>query len=180
MVRYAALLRGVNLGSTRKVAMADLRRVLESSGLEEVETYLRSGNVVFDSKENDRSLLLDRLEGLLAAEFGFDIPMVVVTAEELSRVVDANPYAGPAAADPTKVHVTFLEPMPAPTAWRDVKAQNFGEERFEVGETWIYLHLPNGMGRASLPAALDRAIGDAVATTRNWRTVLRVAQFTRI
>jgi uncharacterized protein (DUF1697 family) len=175
-MRYAALLRGVNLGPTRKVAMADLRRALETSGLESVETYLRSGNVAFDSEEENRSRLLGRLEELLAAEFGFDIPVVVVTAEDLTRVVDANPYAEPAAADPTKVHVTFLEPMPAPSAWQDMEAQDFGDETFELGETWVYLHLPNGMGRASLPGAVERAVGDAVATTRNWRTVLRLVE----
>ncbi|MGA7270437.1 MAG: DUF1697 domain-containing protein [Acidimicrobiia bacterium] len=174
VVRYAALLRGVNLGPSRKVGMADLRRVLEDDGFGQVETYMRSGNVAFDSDEYERAPLRDRLEDVLATAFGFEISLVLVTADDLDRVVNANPYTEPASADPTKVHVTFLEPAPPATTWRSLDAQDFGEEEFSVGERWIYMHLPNGMGRASLPTALDRAAGQAVATTRNWRTVLRL------
>lgn len=175
-MRYAALLRGINLGPTRKVAMAELRRVLEAEGFDDVATYLRSGNVAFNSPENDRALLRDRLQDVLADGFGFEIPVVLVTAADLDRVVDANPYAEPAEADPTRVHVLFLEPAPPVAVWDDLRQQDFGEEEFEVGERWLYMHLPNGMGRASLPGALDGAAGRSVATTRNWRTVLKLVE----
>lgn len=156
--------------------MADLRRVLEEEGFGHVQTYLRSGNVAFDSGQDDRALLRVRLEDLLATAFGFEVPLVLVTAADLDLVVDANPYPEPASTDPTKVHVTFLEPVPPAATWRSLEDQDFGEEEFSVGERWIYMHLPNGMGRASLPTALDRAVGQVVATTRNWRTVLRLVE----
>lgn len=178
-MRYAALLRGINLGPTRKVGMADLRQVLEEEGLDDVETHLRSGNVTFDSGADDRLLLRERLQDVLADAFGFEIPLVLVTADDLDLVVDANPYPEPAIADPTKVHVTFLEPAPPPRVWHDLENRDFGHEEFSVGQRWLYMHLPNGMGRASLPAALDRAAGQVVATTRNWRTVLRLFELAK-
>lgn len=175
-MRYAALLRGVNLGATRKVPMAELRDVLEEEGFEEVQTYLRSGNVAFRSDHADRGRLRGHLEDMLAGAFGFDIPLVLVDAGELAAVVESNPYLETAAADPTKVHVTFLERALPRSAWDSLAGEDFGEEEFVVGERWLYMHLPHGMGRASLPAALDRVTRPVVVTTRNWRTVLRLAE----
>jgi uncharacterized protein (DUF1697 family) len=172
-MRHAAFLRGINLGSHRKVAMSDLRRMMEEAGLEDVATYLRSGNVVFTAQEVDQSRLRQTIQESIASELGMEVPVVVVTQPQLEAVIEGCPYPEAAAADPTKVHATFLDPMPPGSVWPSVDAD--APESFYVGEGVVYMHLPNGMGRARLPGELERAAADVTATTRNWRTVVEVA-----
>ena len=174
VTRYVALLRGVNLGK-RKVPMADLRRLLSDLGLDEVATYLQSGNAVFATDRADRVALSEEIEQALSDEFGFDVPTILRSGPEIEAVIVACPYRALADADPTKVHVTFLEPMPPTPTWTRVEAERFAPEEMAQGDGVLYMHLPEGMGRASLPVAVARVTSDVVATTRNWRTVVNLA-----
>ncbi|HEX2154188.1 MAG TPA: DUF1697 domain-containing protein [Acidimicrobiia bacterium] len=169
-MRYAAFLRGVNLGPSRKVKMAELRSLLERMSLEDVGTYLQSGNAVFTA-ENEAAGLVERLEGALAAEFGIEIAVVVRDQSEMTAVVDGCPYQDEAAADPKKVHAVFLGGSPPAAVWKSVDADAFRPDEFTVGDRVVYMHLPNGMARTKLPAALEKAASGVTATTRNWRTV---------
>jgi uncharacterized protein (DUF1697 family) len=165
MVVYVALLRGINVGGSGKLPMADLRDVFSDAGGSEVQTYIQSGNVVFRHRAASGDRLQVDLEHAIEAATGLEVPVVVRTRDELASVVEANPYEG---VEPTKLHVAFLTADPAPGSIDRVDLERFlPEECVPVGRE-IYLHLPNGMGRAKLPNALA-AIG--TATTRNWRTV---------
>lgn len=174
-MNYVALLRGVNLGPKRRLSMPALREAVGSAGYPGVRTYLQSGNVVLtaDDRPDD---VAKRLRDIIEESFGMQTDAVVRTENELRSVIDANPFPEAAAADPTKVHVTFLEPMPAPAAWETVETDSFEPDEFEVGEGVVYLHLPNGMARTKLPGALERATADSISTTRNWRTVTKLAE----
>jgi len=173
-MRYAALLRGINLGN-RRMVMADLRRVLETEGADDVATHLQSGNAVFTIGESDPDVVRGRLEAAIGAEFGFDVPLVLVTAEELAAVIAACPYRVQADADPTKVHVTFFDPMPSDDAWSGFDLAALAPEGMATGPGVLFMHLPNGMGRAVLPGLLAKATSKVTATTRNWRTVIKLA-----
>lgn len=172
-MRYAAFLRGINLGPHRKVSMAELRRLLEEAGLEDVSTYVRSGNVAFESAETDPRVLQERIKEAIASSLGMDVPVVVVTETELQAAIDRCPYREAAEADPTKVHVTFLDPMPSDDVWLPTDPE--ADEAYAVGDGVVYMHLPNGMARARLPGELDRATSGVTATTRNFRTVAEMA-----
>lgn len=174
-MRYAALLRGINLGSQRKVAMVDLRDALEEMGLTEIRTHLQSGNAVFTAEEVEPLTLRARLEEALADSFEIDIPVVLVSQPEMVEIVDGCPYQAEGKADPTKVHVTFLDDTPSGSIWETMDADEYLPDEFVVGQRVIYLHLPNGMARTKLPGRLERAMMGVTATTRNWRTVLAVA-----
>lgn len=155
--------------------MADLRKLLTDLGFEDVATYLQSGNAVFESADS-AGKTRDRVEEALAAAYGFDVPTLVRTGPEMRAVIEGCPYRDAADADPTKVHVTFLDPMPPADSWDSVDLASVAPEEMAVGDEVVYLHLPNGMGRAKLPDLLGRAgPKDVVATTRNWRTVLALA-----
>jgi uncharacterized protein (DUF1697 family) len=172
-MRYVALLRGINLGPHRKVGMGDLRTTLEQAGFHEVATILRSGNVVLDGP-GDPADTVTAVEGAIADEFGFDVAVTVRTGSEMAAIVEANPYPGQAADDPTKVHVVFLSAHPPDEI--DLDPATFRPETWEMGERVLYLHLPDGMGRALLPDALGKSLRGVTATTRNWRTVRRLAE----
>jgi uncharacterized protein (DUF1697 family) len=165
-----ALLRGINVGGSHKLPMADLRAVFADAGHRDVTTYIQSGNVVFTHAGRSAVALQKDLEQRIAAATGFAVPVVLRTARELAAVVAANPFPR---ATPTTLHVVFLGAAPEPGAMNGIDADAFAPERFARRGRDLYLHLPDGMGRAALPRALDRV---APGTARNWRTVTTLAE----
>ena len=172
MERVVALLRGVNVGGHR-LSMVDLRRHLEALGCSDVATYIQSGNVVLTPPAVERPLD-DWLSEQIGALAGYAVPTITRSARELDVVVAQNPYPS---ASGTTLHVVFFENQPA-RALLDGLATFAPEECTSMGRD-LYLHLPNGMGRALLPAALERAVKQhkaAPGTARNWNTVLQLQQ----
>ena len=180
MPSHVALLRGINVGGHNKVAMADLRDVVASLGHTDVETYIQSGNVVFTSAETDTAAVAAALERAIAERTGVQAGVVVVSREELDRIVAGNPY--PEETDPKRVHVVFHRGGTRGTdavAAAEQRAWDKGSpDRATVVDGTLYLHTPDGLGRSELAAqlarpAVAREVGDT-ATTRNWSTVLRL------
>lgn len=163
------MLRAVNVGG-RKLGMSDLRRLTEAAGGRDVETYLQSGNVVFAGAAGVASAL----SAALAAELGFEVPVLRRTAKELAAVVDANPFD----AAGKMLSVTFLEAPPAAAAVAAIDPAAYGSDSFVVRGDEIYVHTPDGYGRTKLNNAFwERKLG-LIATTRNWNTVLALADLT--
>jgi uncharacterized protein (DUF1697 family) len=172
MTTYVALLRGINVGGKVKLPMADLRDLVTSIGGDDVQTYIQSGNVVFTHAARSAPKLTTELERAIRDGTGFDVAVMLRTADELRAVVDGNPYD---ATDPTKVHVVFLSNAPGDRSLDRIDAARFAPEEMTLRGRELYLHLPDGMGRAKLPTQLGK-LGPAVsATSRNWRTVLKLA-----
>ncbi|HZO62398.1 MAG TPA: DUF1697 domain-containing protein [Gaiellaceae bacterium] len=171
---YAALLRGINLGAHNRIAMADLRALVEGLGAEDVQSYVQSGNVVLRSSET-AAVLARRIESAVSRSLGLEVTVVVRTGRRLARIVAANPFAGPEVA-PTALHVAFLASRPAPAAVAELARRDFGQDRFEVAGEDVYLLYPGGAGRTKLSnTALERHLG-VRATMRNWRTVTALAE----
>lgn len=169
MTTFVGLLRGINVGGNRTVRMADLRAIVEGAGGSDVRTYIQSGNVVFSHRSGAKALV-PKLEKAIRAETGFDVPVVLRTAAEMASVIDRNPFPD---ADPNHLHVAFCEARPVASAYSAVDADAIAPEAFTLVGRELYLHLPNGMGRAKLPVALGRVEGPP-ATVRNWRTVTKL------
>jgi uncharacterized protein (DUF1697 family) len=169
---YVALLRGINVGGHAQVKMDDLRQVFRSLGHTDVTTYIQSGNVIFTS---DAPLPAQSLESAVNAALGMDITIVLRTREDLRRVVASNPFKR---ADPTRVHVGFMAQEPSPTVIGKLDRQRFDPEEFEVNHRELYLHLPNGMGRAKVPDYLGRRLKVPI-TIRNWNTVTKLLELTK-
>lgn len=168
MPTHVALLRGVNLGK-RRVSMAELRKQLERLGYADVSTYVQSGNAVLTSKNTDESRIAAELEAELTKTLGFAVPVIVRSRAGLADVVTNNPFPD-AAADPTKLHVTFLAEPLDPTWLGRIPAADFMPEEFATRKREVYLSLPNGLGRSKLAVAVEKALR-GTGTTRNWRTV---------
>ncbi|MDQ3678504.1 MAG: DUF1697 domain-containing protein [Actinomycetota bacterium] len=172
MPRRIALLRGINLGSRRRVAMSELRDLLTSLGYEDVRTYLHSGNVVLTSDLPDERLERE-LEQQIEAKLGVDPRVVVRTRDELADVVARDPF-GEVAADTKRYQVTFLSAEPSPERVRELADLDVAPERFVVSGREIYAWHPDGIQRSKLAAALtDRRLG-VTATARNWNTVTKL------
>ena len=181
MPTYVALLRAVNVGGTGKLPMADLRALIAGLGYGNVETYIQSGNAVFDAP-GTASTIEKALAAALEKRMGKQVGILLRTHSQLARVIAENPFAAEAAADGARVHVVFLSasaPASAATELSRVVAANpKRRDRFEFRGDTLYLHLPDGAADTKFtPAVISRALGTAVdATARNWNTVLKLHQ----
>jgi uncharacterized protein (DUF1697 family) len=169
MQRRVVLLRGINLGPNRRVPMAELRELFESAGFEDVRTYVQSGNLVVSS-EAAPAKLEQRSEQLLAERFGFEVPAVVRTRDELARVVERNPL-GDVADDPKRYQVSFLSAELDDAVVERLAAAAAPTERFVADGRELYAWHPDGVARSKLWAQLADAKLGVKATARNWKTV---------
>ena len=171
--RYVVLLRAVNLGKARRVAMPRLREILTDAGHGRVVTHLASGNVLLDSPLGEAELATD-VGQAIEREFGFAVPVVLRTADELATVVASDPF-GSIATDPSRYSVTFLPERPAADLVAALPPAE-GPGEYLLGGRELYLWLPDGIRDS--PMALwkwDRLLGTA-GTNRNWNTVRRLAE----
>ncbi|MFD3543728.1 DUF1697 domain-containing protein [Streptomyces sp. NPDC058662] len=177
--RYAALLRGINVGGNKKVPMAELRSVLEGLGHRDVGTYLQSGNAVFSSAGGDPAQLTRQLEAAVEAHFGFRVPCLVVGAEYLRAVAEACPFPA-AALEGKQLHATFCSEQPAAERFAALDAAAYLPEEYRVGDRVLYLYTPDGLGRSKLAEALARpaVVKGLDVTTRNWNTVVKLVELT--
>lgn len=177
MPTYIALLRAVNVGSTGKLPMADLRKLLADLGYRSVETYIQSGNAVFDAP-CPAPKIAKSIAAALEKQMGRPAGVLIRTHDDLTRIIAGNPFAAEAAADGTKVHAVFLSAAPAPSAAagldRIVTQYPQRRDRYCVAGDTLYLHLPEGAAETKFTAkSVDRILG-GTGTARNWNTVLKL------
>jgi uncharacterized protein (DUF1697 family) len=171
-VRYALLLRGVNVGTKNSLPMSELRAMLEHIGSVDVQTYVQSGNAVFGTKRG-KDELTHAIEKALAAYMGRPIATTLRTHAEMTAIVHANPFPE-MVAKPSQFCVTFLSDAPTKSELVPLHAGEFGPELFHVSGTEIYTWHPNGQGRSPLSAALGKLPLRLTVTTRNWNTVSKL------
>ncbi|ULH14579.1 DUF1697 domain-containing protein [Deinococcus sp. KNUC1210] len=162
-----ALLRGINVGGHHPVPMAALKSVFESLGLTHVQTYIQSGNVVFEG-----DIGRPALEAALLQAFGFPVAVLLRSAAQWQDIIGRNPYPLQAEADGSKVHLTLLDALPTSAGLAAFGAVPSGADEWTHSGLELYLHTPDGMGRTKLNP--DRL--KVKTTTRNWRTVLRLGE----
>ncbi|MEJ7744741.1 MAG: DUF1697 domain-containing protein [Nocardioidaceae bacterium] len=169
------LLRGINVGGRHKLPMALLRQTCEALGCTEVATYIQSGNVVLrSSTPPDR--LATELENALEKAVGFTPRVVTRSAEELARVLGANPYPE---ADPAKLLIGFLTGRPSMAAVKALEEVDVSPEAFTVLGSEIYLHYIDGVGTSKKLAKLPAQRLGVDVTARNLRTVNKLLEMSR-
>lgn len=177
MQRRVALLRGINLGPSKRVAMPALRELLETEGFGEVKTYVQSGNVVLES-DQDPAKLERKLERAIEDRFNFPVGVIVRTERELAAVVKRNPL-GEAATEPKRYQVTFLAEQMKPEQLERIAALAAGSEQFAAHGRELYAWHPDGVARSKLSAKLGSTSLGVKATSRNWTTVTTLLEMMR-
>jgi len=176
MPTYVTLLRGINLAGHKRMKMERVRAMFAALGHEQVKTYLQSGNVVFRSPEKSAAKLSEKIEKQIVSEFRFEVPVLTLSAKELSDVAANNPFLRERGIDTTKLHVTLLSAESAPAAVKKLETIGAGADQFRLYGRQIYLYCPNGYGRTKLSNnVLEKALS-VRATTRNWQTVTALRQ----
>jgi uncharacterized protein (DUF1697 family) len=185
MPTHVALLRGINLGGRNRVAMADLRAITGELGHTDVSTYIQSGNVLFTAPPDaETAVTAQAMTAAIAAKLGVTAPVVVVTREELSGIVDANPF--PHEPEPRRVHAVVLSEPPGTELLAKLDAAvtqaaaNGAPDRVHAAGRALYLHTPDGYGASDLAQTVIKIVSSPKAgitgTARNWATITKLLE----
>ncbi len=177
-MKYAALLRGINVGGKNMLPMKDLAEMFVSAGCKDVRTYIQSGNVVFSAPVAVVKKLPAAISEKIAKNFGHKVPVVIRSHEQLAVAIQANPFC--LAGEPEKsLHLSFLEATPAADAVSKLDPDRSPGDRFQVVGNSMYLCLPNGAGNSKLTNAWVDSKLSTISTVRNWATVLMLFEMTK-
>ncbi len=168
METYISLLRGINVSGKNKIKMTDLKRSFESHGFLNVQTYIQSGNVIFQYKHGYEKQLEDKIQHLIKSVFGFDVPVVIRTFQDFKDIISATPFS---AKEETMQYVTFLKSAPDSFPDDKINPAKNESEIVSIVDKNIYLYCPIGYGRTKLSNAFFEKKLKQTATTRNWKTI---------
>lgn len=174
MTTYIALLRGINVGGHRLIKMADLKAMFVALGFGGAQTYIQSGNVVFDADEAEQPLR-ERIEQQIAATFGFPVVVALRTHDELARVIMACPFAQDTLAEGERLYVALLAETPASVGIERMLASKIEPDEFRVLGREVYLLYRQNMRESQLTNNLLESRLGVPATSRNWRTLTTLA-----
>lgn len=170
--RQVAFVRGINVGRAKRVAMADLRRLIEELGFTDVRTVLNSGNLVFTAPRVAPAAAAARIEKALAAQLGLSARVTALTAAELGKALAENPLLG-MAANPSRLLVAVLSDPADRGRLKPLLRQDWAPEALAVGARVAYVWCPEGQLDSRVFASVSRELGDAV-TSRNWATMTKL------
>src|SRR5580704_3436908 len=154
--------------------MKDLAAMFAAAGCNDVLTYIQSGNVIFSSPATVVRKLPDQIAKAIEKRFGYRVPVIVRTSDELARAIRENPFLKPG-ADKKPLHIYFLADLPGAPAVAALDPNRSAPDAFQVRGREIYLHLPNGMARTKLTNAYFDSKLSTTCTARNWATVLKLS-----
>ncbi|MFI0509999.1 DUF1697 domain-containing protein [Streptomyces sp. WSLK1-5] len=176
---YAALLRGINVGGSRKVPMADLRALMEDLGHDGVRSYLQSGQAVFTAGHGDEESLAAELTAAIEQRFGFAVDVIIRDHAYLRAVADDCPFPA-AELEAKQLHVTYFSAPVGEDRFAEIDRAAYLPEDFRLGDRALYLYAPNGLGRSKLAEHLSkpRLNKGVIATSRNWNTVVKLVEMT--
>lgn len=174
---WILLLRGINVGGRNVLPMRELVEILEALGLEDVRTYVQSGNVVFWARREVPPRLGEEVAAAVEERKGFRPHVLLISRDRLERAIRANPFPE-AEAEPKSLHLFFLASPPDAPDLDGLNDARPPTERFHLADDVFYLHAPDGIGRSKLAAKAERLLG-VDATARNWRTVRKLSEIAR-
>lgn len=177
MKTYIALFRGINVGGNNVLPMKELVALLQNIGSQNVKTYIQSGNAVFQSEEEDASLLSNRISAAIKKNHGFEPRVILLELEEMEKAVGSNPFPE-AESEPKSLHLHFLTSAPKDPDYATLERIKSDRERFALKDGVFYLHAPDGIGRSKLAVNTEKLLGVSM-TGRNWRTVRKIMEMAK-
>lgn len=171
MNTYIALLRGINVSGQKKIPMADLRELLTKSGLQNVQTYIQSGNVIFESSENHIQKLEEKIHVLIKTHFGFEVPILIKTSKQLLEIFDACPFS-----EEKKInsYFTLLYSTPNEKLVNEISKTSYPNEEFIIIKNCIYFNSALGYGKAKCNNNFFERKLKITATARNYKTMAKL------
>lgn len=177
MATFISILRGINVSGQKKILMADLKALYEKLGFENVQTYIQSGNVVFDCVNGKSNFTIaEMIEHAIEKEYKFQVPVLVKQASDLISTIKNNPFSEETRVDLSRVVVTFLESLPAPENLLKLEGVDYPPDQFIIDGMNIYIYCPKSYGNSKLSNNFFERKLKIRATTRNWKTINMLAE----
>lgn len=177
METYISLLRGINVSGKNKINMADLKALYESMGFLQVQTYLQSGNVVFQTQNAQNEVLGKSIEAKIAQQMELNITVIIRNGFDIMEILERNPFLTSSSDEVMdKLYVTFLSEEPNEVAVSKLKDTQSGLDTFIQFGKEIYVFCPTGYGRTKLTTNFFETKLNLKATSRSWRTVSALKQ----
>jgi len=177
MTKYIALLRGINVGGKRKVLMADLKDLFAKLGFSDCITYIQSGNVIFETLQTDSNQkFANQIEQAFFDCYGFEVPVMVRTYKEWEQVISINPFFKDKNIGIERLHLTLLDKVPSQNLIEELKQMDFGTDQFEVIGQHVFLCCTDKYSKTKMTNGLFEKKLKCKATTRNWKTVLKLSE----
>ncbi|MBN8588962.1 MAG: DUF1697 domain-containing protein [Rhodothermia bacterium] len=173
---YIVLLRGINVGGHKKIRMQDLTTYLQEMGLEDVKTYIQSGNLVVKTSETDPVALSERIAQCIKKHYPFEVEVIVRTLSAFRKSWIENPFLARLDADPEKIYVTYLINTPTHKQATSLTNIYFPPEEFIWQSNEVYVYCSNGYGRTKLDNGLFERKLQTKATTRNLKTIRKLLE----
>lgn len=188
-MKYAAFLRGINVGGNKKVPMTDLKKCLEKLGYENVKTLLNSGNVIFETKKTNPNSLTKTIEATLEKTFGFKVKTIIRSINELQKLIESNPFKDIKVTPNTRLYVTFISEAGGGTPLVRGRGLKEAKESLKIPyttpdksykilkatntEVYSVLFITASSRSVDAMNILEKEYGKNV-TTRNWNTIMKM------
>jgi uncharacterized protein (DUF1697 family) len=176
MEKYISILRGINVGGRRKVSMVLLKSIYEDLGFKEVLTYIQSGNVIFASYKVSSHEIEQMIEKKIDEILHLDVPVIIRQLPEMKNILANNPFLKMKGIDIDKLHVTFLNDIPGKDALFNIKQFDYSPDKFIIKDKEVFIYCPGGYGKTKLSNNFFENKLKVKATTRNWKTVNKLAE----
>ncbi|WP_158974518.1 DUF1697 domain-containing protein [Cellulophaga sp. L1A9] len=179
MKTYILLLRGINVSGQKKMKMADLKQSLEKLGLQNIQTYIQSGNVVFNSVETSKSSLEDSIGMLIFETYKFEVPVLLFEAKEFEEIIEDSSYLDPEIIEANHSYFVLLKTKADAALVQMLNSELFPNEEFTISSKCIYLNCKVGYGKAKCNNNFFERKLKVQATTRNFKTMSQLAALSK-
>ena len=176
---FISLIRGINVGGHNQIKMEALRQMYAGLGYTCVQSYIQSGNVIFNTTEPDSLNLEKVISEKIYDTFGFKVQVLVITADELENALNNNPYHTDPLKDPSKIYLTFLSEIPEKSLLYAIQPALYAPDEFSHFEKVIYNYCPNGYGNTKLTNTFFENKLKVNATSRNLKTSIELLALAR-
>jgi uncharacterized protein (DUF1697 family) len=178
MITYIALLRGINVSGQRMIKMDALREMFADLGFKNIQTYIQSGNIIFQSDQVDCQNLSAAISNKIRDQFGFEVYVMVLKPGELAPVLENNPFLKIRTEEITGLYITLLSQEPEQSNIDKINSRTYIPDKFIISGKTVYLFCPNGYGRTKLTNSFFENKLKVIATTRNWKTINELVNIT--
>lgn len=180
MGKKVAILRGINVGGKRKIRMADLLDLFAEAGFTNSSTYIQSGNILFNAADDlSETDISKKISTAIRDKYGFDVPVIVRSANELEAAIKNNPFYTGKEDELNHLHLTFLDKAPEQEAIKTAESVDSGEDKFVVDKRDIYVFCQGKYHQSKLSNNFFENKLKVTATTRNWKTVLKLCELAK-
>ena len=177
MTKHISLLRGINVGGKRKILMADLKELYKKLGYKNIVTYIQSGNVIFEAKEKDQSKIEAKIYKAIQKAYGFEVPIVVRSVEEIEEIISNNPFTKKTAIE--SLHLTFLKEIPSEENLEKIATYDYSPDQFKIVGKNVFLYCEGKYHKTKLSNTFFEKKLKVGTTTRNWKTVNKLLELSK-